>query len=41
MESVSAEELKTLDQLFDAWDGVSITSDEDYRRLGKMFDEDE
>ena len=34
-------EIETLDKLFDAWEGVSIQTDEDLTALGQVFDEDE
>jgi hypothetical protein len=38
---ITSEEIAMLDKLFDAWDSVSIRTDEDYKLLGEMFDEDE
>lgn len=38
---ITTEQTKTLDKLFDAWEGVSIRTDEDYRKLGELFEEDE
>lgn len=40
MEIITPEQKQTLDKLFDAWEGVSINTDEDYRKLGEMFDEE-
>lgn len=41
MKTISAEQIEHLDKLFDAWEGISITTDDDYRELGEMFDEEE
>jgi hypothetical protein len=30
-----------LDEFFDQWEGVSIQTDEDYRKPGEFFDEKE
>ena len=38
---ITSEQIVYLDKLFDAWQGVSILTDEDYRKLGEIFDEDE
>ena len=38
---IMVEEIEKLDKLFDPWEGVSIQTDEDYRKLGQIFDEDE
>lgn len=41
METITSEEIQTLDKLFDPWEGVSIRTDEDLTALGKMFEEEE
>lgn len=40
-EMITPEQIEHLNKLFDAWEGVSINTDEDYRKLGELFDEDE
>ena len=40
-EPITAEQIKTLDKLFDAWEGVSINTDEDYQKVGGIFAEEE
>ncbi len=40
-ELITPEQINALDKLFDAWEGVSINTDEDCGRLGEMFDEEE
>ena len=38
---MTGEQKDALDLLLDAWEGVSINTDEDLSRLGESFPEDE
>lgn len=40
-ETISAAEIKILDELFDLWERVSIRTKEDIIVLSETFDEDE
>lgn len=39
--TITPEQIKTLDGLFDPWESASINTDEDLLTLGDVFDEDE
>ena len=38
---IASEQIKTLDGLFDPWEGASINTDEDLLMLSDVFDEEE